>query len=101
MTAKLVLVLAAAVALLSACSSAPGTDDVQVAVQRLGKSSPMMFGSDKPIVKDASCTKIGNRSYRCVTAMAVTSAPTDVRTVTVMMTQLDGQWTAQIPNILQ
>lgn len=101
MTAKFVLALTAAAVLLSACSSAPDSHDVQAAVQRLAKSSPLLFGADTPVIKAASCTKTGAASYRCVTSMAVASAPTDVHTVTVMMTRLSSQWTAQIPNILQ
>jgi len=105
MSFKTFIVVAAATVVLSGCGffggGAPSKGDVQAAVQRLAKEEPMLFGSDTPVIKDAKCTKTGNDTYDCVTSLALSSAPDEAHTVTVKMTKLSGQWTAQIPNILQ
>ena len=96
-----ILAASFAVCVLTACGGgSPGKSDVQGAVERLAKEQSMMFGGDTPIVKDTKCTESGNDAYVCVTALATSSDP-DAHAVTVKMTKLSGQWTAQIANVLQ
>jgi len=67
-------------------------------MDRLAKDTPILFGSDKPIVKDAKCTKAGNDTYDCVASIATTSDP-QPNTVNLRLTKLNGQWTAQMTGI--
>jgi len=83
---------------LSACGSTPGKSDVQGALERFSKENPILFGSDKPIVKDTKCTKTGNDTFDCVTSLATSSDP-QPHTITVKLTKLNGKWTAQITNL--
>ena len=78
----------------------PSKKDVQGAVEKLAVESPMLFGDDKPIIKETTCSKTGKDMYDCVSSLAVASAPDEAHTVTVKMTKLGGKWTAQIPNIM-
>lgn len=102
MSLRILAVVAFASLALSACGGgAPTKKDVQEAVERLAVEQPIYFGEDKPIIHDASCTKVGKESYDCVTSMGFSSEPNAAMTVTVKLTKLNKQWTAQIPNILQ
>lgn len=102
MSFKALIPVALASVALSGCGGgAPSTKDVQAAVERLAERNPMIFGSETPDIKDAKCTKTGKDAYECVTSMAIASAPEDAHPVTVKMTKLSGEWTAQIPNVLQ
>jgi hypothetical protein len=100
MFGKRVLALISVASALSACGGSPGKGDVQEALERLAKDEPMMFGSDKLVVKDAKCTEKGKDTYECITLLAASSDP-DAHPVTVRMTKLDGKWTAQVANVLQ
>jgi hypothetical protein len=87
---------------LAACGmfggGAPGKKEVQTAVDRMAKDTPILFGSDKPIVKDAKCTKAGTDTYSCVVSLATSSDPKP-RTVNVQLTKLSGEWQAQMTGL--
>ena len=95
-----VFALAFAASVLTACGGSPGNHEVQEALERLAKDSPMMFGTDTPVVQDTKCTEKGNDTYECITSLATSGDPT-AHPVTVTMTELNGQWTAQIANLTQ
>ena len=77
---------------------APGKAEVQKALENLAAENPLLFGSAKPVVKDAKCTKVSDDVYNCTTSLATSDGP-EAHTVTVKMTKLNGTWEAQI-NIL-
>jgi hypothetical protein len=77
---------------------APGKTQVQAAMDRMAKETPILFGTDKPIVKDAKCSKAGNDTFACVVSMATSSEP-QPRTVNVQMTKLSGEWHAQMTGL--
>lgn len=85
---------------LNACvgGGTPGKAQVQAALERLAKEMPILFGSDKPIVKDAKCTKAGTDSYDCVVSLATTSTP-EPMTANVKLTKLSGEWHAQMSGV--
>jgi hypothetical protein len=94
-----VLLIAAAFAL-SACGigGAPGKAEVQKGLENLAKEAPMLFGSDKPVVKDAKCTKSSKDIYDCVVQLATSSDPSPM-TTNVRLTKLSGQWHAQMTSM--
>lgn len=103
MTLKSMAPIAIALTVLTACGGggAPGKKDVQKAVEALTVEQPYLFGDDKPIINDTKCTKTGKDHFECVSSLSVSSAPTEIHPVTIMMTKLSGKWVAQIPNIMQ
>lgn len=94
--------LLAVVAVLASCgmfsAGGPGKKDVQSAIDRLAKDTPILFGSDKPLVKDTKCTKAGTDTYSCVVSLATSSDPKP-RTVNVQLTKLSGEWLAQMTGV--
>ncbi len=83
---------------LTACGGAPGKAEVQKGLENLAKEVPMLFGSDKPVVKDAKCTKAGNDTYNCVVQLSTSSDPSAM-TTNVRLTKLGGQWHAQMTSM--
>jgi hypothetical protein len=77
---------------------APGKVQVQSALDRMAKENPILYGTDKPIVKDAKCSKTGDDSYTCVVQMATTSEP-EPQTRNVQLTKLSGEWHAQMTGL--
>lgn len=99
MSSRILSTVVFAAMTLAACGDAtPTNKDVQAAVDRLAAAQPGLFGDDKPIINDAKCTKVGNETFDCVTSMEIATA---AMTVTVKLTMLNKEWTAQIPDSLQ
>ena len=94
MISRIVLLAVAAVALAS-CSASPGKSQVQKGLNELAKESPLLFGSEKPIVRDAKCKKTGNDIYDCTATIAVASMAKPM-TATLQLTKLSGAWHASI-----
>jgi hypothetical protein len=93
--------MVAAIAL-AACGmfggGAPGKVEVQAAMDRMAKETPILFGTDKPIVKDAKCAKAGDDMYACVVSYATSSEP-EPQTRNVQLTKLNGEWHAQMKGL--
>lgn len=99
MKTTIVLALFGATLALAACGGgAPGKSEVQDAMNRYAAENKLLFGDDKPVVKDAKCTKTGNDTYSCITSLATSSDP-EAHTVTVQLTKLNGKWQAQITQL--
>jgi hypothetical protein len=75
---------------------APGKAEVQKGMEELAKEVPILFGTDKPVVKDAKCTKVAKDMYDCVVQLATSSAPDQPLTQNVKLTKLSGKWHAQM-----
>lgn len=97
------LLAASACVLLTGCGGggAPTKEDVQEATEALAAAQPDLFGDDKPLIKETTCSETGKDMYDCVTILGFESEPDYAQTITVKMTKLGGKWTAQIPNIMQ
>jgi hypothetical protein len=95
---KPVLPIAVVAFTLAACGGPPGKGQVQKAMDQYAKATPMMFGSAKPVVKDAKCAKAGQDMYTCVAAIATTKDPQPM-TVSLRLTKLNGKWTAQLTGL--
>lgn len=98
---RTISVCAIAAIAVSACGvgGGPGKREVQKGLEELAKETPLFWGNEKPLVKDAKCKKAAEGIYDCTAVLAVSSRPDETMTQSIKLTKLKGKWHAQMNNL--